>query len=165
VNQFALRLGRPEDADGLIAFDPVARLDPRRADLIRRRLKNGGCSVAEGDARLFGHVCRGTFFEYDFLKLIYVDEAHRQQGVSGALVGAVERARRTQKLFMSTNESNTAMRAMLARLSYEPSGVIRNLDPGDPELVFVKKFVMPAGLEPTPSTTTTTTIALRWPVL
>jgi GNAT superfamily N-acetyltransferase len=36
---------------------------------------------------------------------------------------------------------------MLGRLSYEPSGVIRNLDPGDPELVFVKKFVTPAGFE------------------
>jgi hypothetical protein len=39
------------------------------------------------------------------------------------------------------------MRAMLARLSYEPSGIIHNLDPGDPELVFVKNFVTPTGFE------------------
>lgn len=150
MNQLVLRLGRPEDADGLVAFDHVARLDRRRADLIGCKLQDGACWVAEGDARLLGYVCRGTFFEYDFLELIYVDAAHRRQDVGRALVGAAERARRTQKFFTSTNESNTAMRAMLARLSYEPSGVIRNLDPGDPELVFVKKFVTPAGLEPTP---------------
>lgn len=108
--------------------------------------------VAESDAGLFGYACRGTFFDHDFLELIYVDAAHRQQGVGRALVGAVERARRTYKLFTSTNKSNAAMRAMLARLSYEPSGVIRNLDPGDPELVFVKTFATPAGLEPTPWT-------------
>ena len=32
-------------------------------------------------------------------------------------------------------------------LSYEPGGIIYSLDPGDPELVFVKKFVTPTGLE------------------
>jgi GNAT superfamily N-acetyltransferase len=147
---FALRIGRPEDADRLIAFDYIARTDRRRADLIRRKLQDGACWVAESDAGLFGYACRGTFFDYDFLELIYVDAAHRQQGVGRALVAAVERARRTHKLFTSTNESNAAMRAMLARLSYEPSGVIRNLDPGDPELVFVKTFATPAGWEPTP---------------
>jgi GNAT superfamily N-acetyltransferase len=147
---FTVRPGRPEDADHLIAFDHVARVDRRRADLIRRKLQDGACWVAERGARLLGYACRGTFFHYDFLELIYVDAAHRRRGVGRALVGAAERARQTQKLFTSTNESNAAMRAMLARLSYEPSGVIRNLDPGDPELVFVKIFAAPAALPPTP---------------
>jgi len=30
------------------------------------------------------------------------------------------------------------MRALLAKAGFEPSGLIENLDPGDPELVFVK---------------------------
>ena len=40
------------------------------------------------------------------------------------------------KLFTSTNQSNTPMQALLALLGYVRSGVIDNLDPGDPELVY-----------------------------
>jgi len=42
----------------------------------------------------------------------------------------------TRKLFTSTNESNQPMQQLLSVLGYVPSGVIHNLDPGDPELVF-----------------------------
>jgi len=144
---FTRRLGRPEDADHL-AFDCIARVDRRRADLIRRKLQDGACWVAESGAQLLGYACRGTFFHHDFLELLYVDAAHRRQGVGRALIDAIESTRRTQNLFTSTNESNAAMRAMLARPTYEPSGVIHSLDLRDPELVFVKKFVTPAGRDP-----------------
>ncbi len=147
---FRIRLGSAEEADQLTGFDRVAQIERSRADLIRRKLQDDACWVAEHGARLIGYACRGSFFDYDFLELIYVDAPHRQQGVGSALIGAFERARRTQKLFASTNESNTAMRVMLARLSYEPSGVIHNLDLDDPELVFVKRFSTPTGLEPQP---------------
>jgi len=42
------------------------------------------------------------------------------------------------RVFTSTNESNAPMRALLGQCGYKPSGSIDNLDPGDPELVFVK---------------------------
>jgi hypothetical protein len=32
------------------------------------------------------------------------------------------------------------MRQLLTQVGYEPSGTIENLDPGDPELVYVKFF-------------------------
>ena len=44
----------------------------------------------------------------------------------------------TTKLFVSTNESNTPMRALLAKHGYVPSGFIENLDEGDLELFFFK---------------------------
>jgi hypothetical protein len=44
----------------------------------------------------------------------------------------------TRKLFTSTNESNRAMRDLLAHAGFEPSGVVQNLDPGDPELIYFK---------------------------
>jgi GNAT superfamily N-acetyltransferase len=137
---FSIRLGRPDDADQLIGFDHVARSDDQRAGLIRGKLDEGACWVAESGARLFGYAVQGTFFDYDFLDLVYVDETSREQGVGSALIDAVERARRTPKVFTSTNESNTTMQAMLARLGYKPSGTVYNLDPGDPELLFVKEF-------------------------
>ncbi len=42
-----------------------------------------------------------------------------------------------EKLWTSTNESNVAMRNLLVRLGFIPSGQIDNLDEGDLELVFV----------------------------
>jgi hypothetical protein len=35
-------------------------------------------------------------------------------------------------LFASTNESNVPMQALLDSLGYVQSGIINNLDPGDP---------------------------------
>jgi len=58
------------------------------------------------------------------------------------LVRHVEQECRTPKLFTSTNESNAPMRALLAKLGFSPSGVIENLDEGDPELVFFKRLRM-----------------------
>ena len=54
------------------------------------------------------------------------------------MLRAIERRCRTPKLFISTNESNAAMRALLAKVGFRPSGVIENLDVGDRELVFFK---------------------------
>jgi hypothetical protein len=45
---------------------------------------------------------------------------------------------RTEKLFTSTNLSNLPMQSLLAKRGYKLSGVIDNLDPGDPELVYFK---------------------------
>ena len=41
-------------------------------------------------------------------------------------------------MFTSTHASNLPMQALLAKSGFEPSGIIHNLDPGDPELVYVR---------------------------
>jgi hypothetical protein len=48
---------------------------------------------------------------------------------------------KSTSLFTSTNQSNLHMQHVLEGLRYEPSGIIRNLDLGDPELVYVKHRV------------------------
>jgi hypothetical protein len=53
-------------------------------------------------------------------------------------LSAIEKSVREDRLFTSTNESNIAMRALLFTRGYRESGRIENLDPKDPELVFVK---------------------------
>src|SRR5262249_33672873 len=78
------------------------------------------------------------FFGHPFLELLVVRESSRRRGVGRALVRAVEARFAGAKLFTSTNQSNAPMQRLLASLGYTPSGVIHNLDPGDPELVFVR---------------------------
>ncbi len=65
-------------------------------------------------------------------------ESERRKGVGDAILETIERARRADRLFTSTGESNAAMRALLEKRGYKPSGTIQNLDPDDTELVFVK---------------------------
>ena len=59
-------------------------------------------------------------------------------GVGLALMAQCERDHDADRIFISTNKSNAPMRRLLDKAGWRPSGQIDNLDPGDPELVFVK---------------------------
>ncbi|MBG4732089.1 hypothetical protein I4964_09615 [Pseudomonas aeruginosa] len=50
---------------------------------------------------------------------------------------------RGDRRFTSRNRSTLPMRRLLEREGFQPSGVIDNLDEGDPELVFVR-FLAPS---------------------
>jgi hypothetical protein len=56
-------------------------------------------------------------------------------------MAAIEATCKEQKVFTSTNESNKAMQALLSQLNYKRSGIIENLDEGDPELIYFKELV------------------------
>ncbi|HEY5095773.1 MAG TPA: GNAT family N-acetyltransferase [Candidatus Eremiobacteraceae bacterium] len=81
-----------------------------------------------------------NFFERDFLSLLVVEPMCRRRGVASALLAAVEARCDNRELFTSTNRSNAVMLAALARWGFISSGRIDNIDPGDPELVFLKRF-------------------------
>lgn len=85
-------------------------------------------------------VLRYIFYEHGLIEMLMVAKDKRRQGLGSDLMRHMESGCRTDKLFTSTNESNAAMRALLSKLGYSPSGVIHNLDPGDPELVFFKQL-------------------------
>ena len=70
--------------------------------------------------------------------MLYVQQDWRRQGVGQILLGYLEKVCHTHKLFTSTNLSNLPMQRLLAKLNYRLSGVIHDLDEGDPELVYVK---------------------------
>ena len=127
------------DVSRLAEFDHAIRADLGRASLLRRALESGTCLVAaEGELLLGYGVLEHSFYDNDFIPLLYVRPESRRKGVGTALMRALETRSQTPKVFTSTNESNSPMLALLGALGYAPSGVIHNLDPGDPELVFVR---------------------------
>ena len=79
------------------------------------------------------------FFDFGFVDLLIVAEEHRRRGIGVALLDYLSRQCKTEKLFTSTNESNTPMRKLLVKAGFIPCGQIDALDDGDPELFFVKK--------------------------
>ncbi|HEY1632012.1 MAG TPA: GNAT family N-acetyltransferase [Rhizomicrobium sp.] len=128
------------DRRAVIAIDPVAATDLLRREHIGTAIAARRCLVAERDGRVVGYaLLTRNFYGRDFLELLIVAEDARRGGVGSALLTAVERDVQGRVLFTSTNESNAPMRALLLKRGYAPSGRIENLDPGDPELVFVKR--------------------------
>ncbi|HZC17605.1 MAG TPA: GNAT family N-acetyltransferase [Caulobacteraceae bacterium] len=139
VNSTALRRARGEDFAALSAVDPLLLTSEDRAREVRRLLELGESWIAEADGAVAGYVVvRRHFFEKPFVDLLVVGDAYRRRGLGSALMNKCEAAHNDDRMFTSTNESNGPMRALLAKIGFEASGVIHNLDPGDPELVFVK---------------------------
>ncbi len=133
-----IRAAASTDRDSLVAFDHVARSEPGRVRFIDRILRSATCLVAEPQGRVVAYAAlEYTFYEQGFVSMLYVAEAERRQGIGGALMRALAARCMTPKLFTSTNQSNQPMQQLLDVLGYTPSGVIHNLDPGDPELVYV----------------------------
>jgi len=130
---------------GSADLDLLAHADPRLADTPAHRqhiadLLAAGLSwalVARGRTVGFAIVTR-HFFGFPFVDLLMVADPERRGGVGSALMEQCERSHDADRIFTSTNESNAPMRRLLAKADWSVSGVIENLDPGDPELVFVK---------------------------
>jgi GNAT superfamily N-acetyltransferase len=133
-----LRLAQAEDVDAILAFDHLAETEIEREEFIRRKVGQSACYVAVQGCLLGYAVLEYTFFEQGFVSLLYVRDENRRSGVGKTLMQHLEGICRTRKLFTSTNLSNRPMQALLARLGYHLSGVIHDLDEGDPELVYVK---------------------------
>ena len=137
----AIRLAGPQDAELALAIDPVAGTSAHRAQWLRAAFagEHGRIArIAVLDGEPAGFAVVGAFFSNPFLDLIVTAEAFRRRGVASALLDAVEAAHAGQKLFVSTNLSNAVMRALLPLRGYLPAGQVDHLDPGDPELFFVR---------------------------
>ena len=132
----------------LADYEPIRTLDllltgvRDRAEALREWISRGECLVARADdgAVMGFAIANCSFFAQAFIVLVIVDPAYRRRGVASALIGAVEARSPTRKLFTSTNQSNTPMQAVCESLGFVRSGIIENLDEGDPELVYFKQL-------------------------
>lgn len=134
-----VRLAEPSDVEAVLAVDAIARHEPARVRFLDTAIGAGECWLAESAAYgVIGFVVlQYSFYGNGFVPLIIVKESNRRQGVGRLLLQHAVSQCTTSKLFTSTNESNAAMRLLLADAGFESSGVIYNLDPGDAELVYV----------------------------
>lgn len=136
-----LRTARPEDVAAIVAVDPVAAVDEERRRFIGAHVQAGQVIVAGARRSVVGYlVLEHGFFGRGFIAMLWVHPDRRRAGVGMALVRHAEGACRSARMFTSTNRSNLPMQALLARLGYERSGVVDDLDPDDPELIYSRSL-------------------------
>lgn len=86
------------------------------------------------------------FYSHYFIDLVVVHPQMRRHGVASALIHAMENSCPGNKLFSSTNRSNTPMQGVFERAGFVKSGFITHLDRNDPELIYYKKIPARNGL-------------------
>jgi GNAT superfamily N-acetyltransferase len=134
-----VRLAATRDRRAIADCDPRVATDLHRRERIDAAIAARHCWVGEYEKAIAGYgVLSTSFFGRDFIELVHVAENMRRLGVGDALFETIERTRHADRLFTSTNESNAAMRALLEKRGFKPSGEIQNLDVNDAELIFVK---------------------------
>ena len=144
VTDLELRQSSATDLSLIRTIDPRLAGDPAHARFVARVLDMGESWLALVDGAPAGYALASRhFFDRPFIDTLVVAPPHRRLGVGEALMARCEAAHDDDRIFTSTNRSNQPMRALLAKAGWKESGFIDNLDPGDPELVFVK-FRLPA---------------------
>ncbi len=112
---------------------------PGRAAVIASALADSRCLVAIEDETVVGFAIHDrSLFGRPFLALLRVRAASRRRGIGTTLVQAVMATTEGDRLFGSTKASNHPMRMLLGRLGFTASGFIENLDPGDPEMIYIR---------------------------
>jgi ribosomal protein S18 acetylase RimI-like enzyme len=119
----------------------IALARPEQRSLIGRAMGQSRVSVARVDGAVRGFVAiDDRFYGHGFVELLVVHPDFRRRGLATALMRAAELDAPTEKLFTSTNQSNVPMQRLCERIGFVRSGIIENLDEGDPELVYFKRL-------------------------
>lgn len=136
----AIEKAGEDDTQAICTLDRMVSGSGERQDYLGDAVRAGECLAARDDGALAGFaVLNRSFYGYGFIGLLIVHPDHRRRGVATALVRRIESACPTEKLFTSTNASNTPMQRLCRSLGFAVSGHIDNLDEGDPEVVFFKR--------------------------
>lgn len=133
----------PADIEELLAVDVLLVTRERQDAIVRESVASGGCLIARAGDGLAAFVTWDFgFFNRPFVRLLVVGRSYRRQGLGCELLQAVERAAAPNgEIFVSTEQINAPMRALLASLRYIPSGSIENINgPGNAELVYYKRL-------------------------
>ncbi len=137
----SIRLALESDIEAVCSLDLISRQESERREFIRREVTSGNCFIAATEETVIGYgVLNYTFYNNGCIDMLYIHAEHRRRGAGAALLKHMESLCRTSKLFTSTNLSNLPMQSLLAKAGYVLSGVIHNLDEGDPEIVYFKRL-------------------------
>lgn len=136
-----LRPATQRDIEAIVSLDPVAKEQASRVEFIQNSVQSADCLLATESNDVIAYaILDYTFFGNGFISMLYVHSNYRRRGIGSELMKSLEARCTTDKLFTSTNRSNAPMQSLLPKLGFSPSGIIHNLDEGDPELIYFKRI-------------------------
>lgn len=128
------------DLDAILHIDIDVIGNDSRRDYIKVTINEGRCIIVKEDNSISGFLTYDTnFFGCTFLSLIIVSPTKRRRGYASSLISYMLSHSPTQKIFSSTNKSNESMHTVFHSNGFIRSGMIENLDEGDPEIIFYTK--------------------------
>ncbi|AMO33725.1 GNAT family N-acetyltransferase [Lysinibacillus sphaericus] len=134
-----IKVARLEHLEALCAIDHEVIGNSSRSDEIQQAIEEKRCLLHHFADDITGFlIFTQDFFGYDFISLVMVKPSERRKGIASALINAYVKTSTTLKVFSSTNQSNKTMQNVFQTLGFVKSGVIENLDDGDPEIIYVK---------------------------
>ncbi|MED1795119.1 GNAT family N-acetyltransferase [Brevibacillus nitrificans] len=134
-----IRQATLQDLTRVCQIDAVVLGNTSRAQELSSTVTAGECFVACENTEIIGFIVMDhSFFKQCFIPLVIVHPQHQNRGIGADLITYVESVCTKDKLFTSTNLSNQPMQRLCQKLGFIQSGMIENLDPGDPEIIFYK---------------------------
>ena len=134
-----VRRAQAADLEQISDINDQGKQPPRA--VLDRAVELEGCIVAVSQGQITGYGSMNyTFFGRGFVSILYVAEAARRRGIGNRLLAAFEAECRSARIFTSTNLSNLPMQSLLNARGYGLSGMVQDLDPGNPELFYSKQL-------------------------
>ncbi|APH03678.1 GNAT family N-acetyltransferase [Bacillus weihaiensis] len=128
-----------EDLNKVVNIDSEVIGNTSRRNYIEKSIELGNCIIAKEDNDIVGFLIYDTnFFECTFISLIIVSPSNRRKGYASLLMEYMMSSSPTTKVFSSTNRSNISMQRVFDMNGFFQSGIVENLDEGDPEIIYFK---------------------------
>ncbi|WP_036688295.1 GNAT family N-acetyltransferase [Paucisalibacillus globulus] len=128
-----------DDIENIVAVDKEIIGNDSRRSYITNSVEEDRCIIAKDKNEIVGFLIYNTsFFDCSFISLIMVSPSKRRKGYATALIDYFVQIAPTKKVFSSTNQSNKDMQKVFIANDFVKSGVIENLDEGDPEVIYFK---------------------------
>ena len=146
MENISLRKATIKDKAVVIDFDynldKVEHIELKRAEKITKAIVNQECWIILADNSAIGFVLFDyRFFDQGWIELLIIAEKYRGKGIGGQVLNLIGKQCNTQKIFTSTNSSNSRMQKALSKAGFSFAGKIIGLDEGDPELFYYKKII------------------------
>jgi len=133
--------------DKAIAVDLDYRLDKdehiklNREEKIGKAISDSNCFLILADEKEVGFVIFDyRFFDQGWIELIIIDEKYRGKGIGTKVFDIICERCKSDKVFTSTNRSNTQMQRALKKADFSFAGELKGLDEGDPEFFYYKRL-------------------------
>ena len=122
-------------------LDKVQHIQLKRKEKITKAIIDEECFVILADHNAVGFILFDyRFFDQGWIELLIVDEKYRGKGIGGKAIDLICSQSKKNKVFTSTNSSNTQMQKVLNKVGFSFAGKIIGLDEGDPELFYLKRI-------------------------